>query len=705
MRLSEKLANSPVKSKKDIKAILDKYSYTDDIDAWVSRNPEALLSANTGICFDTAALQDKLLSDLGITHRNMFAVSKDSLSGKNYTDPSHTFVLHKDTDGLWKWLEGSWEPYRHNKLSAKTSNKLAKQIKKLMEKDNGKSYTLHSIEKYPEEGLPIGEYYMRLLSQAKKSKKHNEKRASATKFVKAAATKRLPIPSFADIESSMGITGNNTPTTAEPSRPAFGELDLSKGKTPNPGGSGGSYDTMQALQHAYGNAPKKDVEQLVAHANKMRSGNRQLYSMHNVPTRVPYTYSNDAADAYAARSLRLPVGAARFMPASLTGWITDGDINEPYAVSDVRNKPEQGDIRNPAVVHESGSTWRGEMADPENALDPYDGAYNPYTYATVDREESPFSMKGHEFTHALNWPYFKSERGTSFPGQLRAAYDTNKAHITKMYPDAYKQYRSTYNAYSDAEATQNAAQMKRIAYAKFYRDNGRFPRGYNEISNAYRAVTRYKVVDPNNPHSDPTPVANPEHARFINEMVPTDPNLTPEQRQKAYDTNVNNWINTMMRKDKDGNFYQDSLVRNNSTMGKIASFADVKSIYDSLPEEQKLLVSPRGRFVDSPNLQLRVLNGDKTGFAEAYKLKGGPKDSAFVTLAVSPEAQGKGVGKEVLQQLIARAKAMRIKKLIYRLASENDASRALVRKFVDKPSKIGKDFEEYTIDPAAGGQR
>lgn len=309
MRLSEKLANSPssnlskaVKSKKDIKAILDKYSYTDDIDAWVSRNPEALLGANTGICFDTAALQDKLLSDLGITHRNMFAVSKDSLSGKNYTDPSHTFVLHKDTDGLWKWLEGSWEPYRHNKLSAKTSNKLAKQIKKLMEKDNGKSYTLHSIEKYPEEGLSIGEYYMRLLSQAKK---HNEKRAS---------------------------------------------------------------------------------------------------------------------------------------------------------------------------------------------------------------------------------------------------------------------------------------------------------------------------------------------------------------------------------------------------------FADVKAIYDSLPEDQKRLVSPRGTFVDSPSLQLRVLNKDKTGFAEAYKLKGGPKDSAFVTLAVRPDAQGKGEATAIMRELISQAREKKIKKLIYRLASENDASRRVVQKFVDSPKHKFKDSEEYEIN-------
>lgn len=131
---------------------------------------------------------------------------------------------------------------------------------------------------------------------------------------------------------------------------------------------------------------------------------------------------------------------------------------------------------------------------------------------------------------------------------------------------------------------------------------------------------------------------------------------------------------------------------------QVPSFSDVKAIYDSLPEEQKKLVAPRGRFVDSPNLQLRVLNDDKTGFAEAYKLIGGPKNSAFVTLALSPKAQGSGKGTELLQQLISRANATNVNKLIYRLDSSNKASRALIHKFVDKPSKTGTDWEEYEID-------
>lgn len=126
-------------------------------------------------------------------------------------------------------------------------------------------------------------------------------------------------------------------------------------------------------------------------------------------------------------------------------------------------------------------------------------------------------------------------------------------------------------------------------------------------------------------------------------------------------------------------------------------FQDVKAIYDSLPEDQKRLVSPRGEFVDSPRLAIRTVTPEKDGYAEAYNM---PGNKAFVTLAVSPDAQGKGKGVELLQQTIARARADGIRKLIYRLASSNKASRALVRKFVDKPHRKGKDWEEYIIDTA-----
>lgn len=129
------------------------------------------------------------------------------------------------------------------------------------------------------------------------------------------------------------------------------------------------------------------------------------------------------------------------------------------------------------------------------------------------------------------------------------------------------------------------------------------------------------------------------------------------------------------------------------------SFNDVKAIYESLPLEQKLLLSPRGRFIDSPFTALRVLSPDKDGFAEAYYMKGGKdKHKAFVTVGVKPEAQGKGIGKYLLHNLIARAHASGIDELVYRLDSKNDNSRKLVQKFINQPHRVFKDSEEYVIN-------
>lgn len=138
-----------------------------------------------------------------------------------------------------------------------------------------------------------------------------------------------------------------------------------------------------------------------------------------------------------------------------------------------------------------------------------------------------------------------------------------------------------------------------------------------------------------------------------------------------------------------------------SAMRKKASFEDVKAIYDSLPEEQKRFLDGGGEHVDEKDLNhdavlTKVVNPG-IGYARLWDANSGNNE---VEIAVAPKAQGKGYGKEMLQQIIARAKAMKIKKLLYRPHRDNGASRALIRKFVDAPSKAGKDFEEYVIDPA-----
>lgn len=185
MSLFHKLTKqaSSISSVDDIKDILNKYTYSDDVDNWISKDPSELVRLNKGICFDTASLQEKLLSDLGVEHKSMFAVSKDSINGKNYSDPSHTFVIYKDADdGLWKWMEGSWEPHRNNTISSKTSKELSSKVRQLLEQANGKPYRLSRIKRYPKSGLTIGDYYLQLLEQARKQnvKKHKGRQKKAS---------------------------------------------------------------------------------------------------------------------------------------------------------------------------------------------------------------------------------------------------------------------------------------------------------------------------------------------------------------------------------------------------------------------------------------------------------------------------------------------------------------------------------------------
>lgn len=128
-----------------------------------------------------------------------------------------------------------------------------------------------------------------------------------------------------------------------------------------------------------------------------------------------------------------------------------------------------------------------------------------------------------------------------------------------------------------------------------------------------------------------------------------------------------------------------------------SDFDKVLKIYNSLPKEQQLLVAPRGRFIDSPNLLYRLLADKDKGFVELYKLPS-EKNKAFLTVAVSPDAQGKGIGKKLVQKAIEEAKLMRdIESIVYKVDNDNIASSKLGAS-VGKLKKKTPDFTEYEID-------
>jgi GNAT superfamily N-acetyltransferase len=120
-------------------------------------------------------------------------------------------------------------------------------------------------------------------------------------------------------------------------------------------------------------------------------------------------------------------------------------------------------------------------------------------------------------------------------------------------------------------------------------------------------------------------------------------------------------------------------------------------VYNSLSPQQKLFVAPKGRFVDSPSLVYRHLAPKDTGFVEMYKFHP-DKDEAFITLAVRPDNQGKGIGKYLIQKAIEEAKAREdINSVIYRADNANTVSDKLGAK-TGKLKKKTPDFTEYKID-------
>lgn len=113
-------------------------------------------------------------------------------------------------------------------------------------------------------------------------------------------------------------------------------------------------------------------------------------------------------------------------------------------------------------------------------------------------------------------------------------------------------------------------------------------------------------------------------------------------------------------------------------MASFKDFDKIQAIYNSLPEDQKLFVAPKGRLVDSPYSVYRHIAPEDKGFVELYKLPGADKKRAFVTMAVRPEHQGKGVGKYLLQNAIETAKSRAdIESIIYRASNKNKASQKI----------------------------
>lgn len=133
---------------------------------WRLLSPDQLLKFRRGICYDTARMNDHILNKLGVDHVNLFAYTKRSGEGSYDDDPTHTFTVYRDVDGRWRWLEGSWGPYKDNDWSENNADKLITRIGRELANNSGVTNRIGVISDWPEYGASMQDFYHALKDQA-----------------------------------------------------------------------------------------------------------------------------------------------------------------------------------------------------------------------------------------------------------------------------------------------------------------------------------------------------------------------------------------------------------------------------------------------------------------------------------------------------------------------------------------------------------
>ena len=123
-----------------------------------------------------------------------------------------------------------------------------------------------------------------------------------------------------------------------------------------------------------------------------------------------------------------------------------------------------------------------------------------------------------------------------------------------------------------------------------------------------------------------------------------------------------------------------------------------KAIYDSLSDQEKYWVTPRGKFVDSNNILFREImqndEGKDVGFIDVYDFNN-DKQTGFIVIAVHPDFRSQGYSRKLRTSAIENCKKIGVRKLLYGCHIENIGSLEAIKK--DKRfTFISKDKTHYT---------
>ena len=125
-----------------------------------------------------------------------------------------------------------------------------------------------------------------------------------------------------------------------------------------------------------------------------------------------------------------------------------------------------------------------------------------------------------------------------------------------------------------------------------------------------------------------------------------------------------------------------------------------KEIYDSLTDQEKHWVSPRGEFIDSDKILFREImqseKGQDAGFIDVYEFNN-DKKIGFIVMAVHPDFRSQGYARRLRTSAIENCKRFKMKKLIYRCDDENIGSLRSIKK--DKRfTFVSKDNTHYIYE-------
>lgn len=132
----------------------------DYYDHWKLLSPSEVVKHKCGICYDTVLLTKTVFDRLNIKYRTYYAYcTKDD-------GPTHTFVIYQDNNE-WKWMEGSWSPFKRNDFVSSSSNTIVSWIGKTLANASGIQQQILELRSYPKPGVTMKEFQEAVLKGSK----------------------------------------------------------------------------------------------------------------------------------------------------------------------------------------------------------------------------------------------------------------------------------------------------------------------------------------------------------------------------------------------------------------------------------------------------------------------------------------------------------------------------------------------------------